>query len=90
MSPETVFDLVRETLWVAMQVAAPPLLAALAAGLAISILQALSQIQELTLTLLPKMAALFVTLLVAMPWLWQTMEAFTLRLFARIAEVGVG
>ncbi len=90
MAPETVFDLVRQTIWVAMQVAGPPLLAALVVGLLVSILQALTQVQEMTLTLLPKMVALFATLVLAMPFMWGALRGFAEQLFARIAEVGLG
>ncbi len=90
MTAETVFDLVRETIWVAMLIGGPPLLAALVVGLAVSLLQALTQIQELTLTLVPKMAAIFAALALSLPFMWATLQGFGERLYDRIGTLGFG
>jgi flagellar biosynthetic protein FliQ len=90
MSPEAIFDIVRQTLWVTMLVAGPALLAALVVGFAVSLLQALTQIQEMTLTLLPKLVAMAITLVVAMPFMWAQLRGFTEAVFARIAGIGAG
>jgi flagellar biosynthetic protein FliQ len=90
MTPEAIFDIVRQTLWTTMLVAGPALLAALVVGLAVSLLQALTQIQEMTLTLLPKLVAIAATLGVAMPFMWAQLRGFTEGLFALIAGVGAG
>ncbi len=83
-SPE-VIDFAREGIWVLMLVAAPMLLAALVVGLAISLVQALTQIQETTLTFVPKMAAMLIVMMLAMPYMLQTLEDYGKRLFDRIA-----
>ncbi len=90
MSPELVFDLVRAALWTAMQVAAPGLVAMLVVALVVSLLQAVTQIQEMTLTLLPKLLALAATLALAMPFMWAVMRAFGERMFVQIARLGGG
>ncbi|MEM1026856.1 MAG: flagellar biosynthesis protein FliQ [Planctomycetota bacterium] len=75
-------DLVREMLTLMMVVSAPILLAALVVGLAISILQAVTQVQEQTLTFVPKILAMVgVTILMA-PWLLQVVMDFSTRMFA--------
>jgi len=88
MTVAVLYDLLREAMWVATLLATPALLAMLAVGLAISLLQALTQVQEMTLTLLPKLLALVGTLAFAAPWMWATLLAFGERTFARIALVG--
>lgn len=90
MTAETVFDLVRQTLWITILVGGPMLLAALVVGLAVSLLQALTQIQEMTLTLLPKLLTMALTLLLAMPFMWAQLRAFTEELFAHMATIGGG
>lgn len=90
MTAEAIFDIVRQTLWVTMLIAGPTLLAALVVGLLVSLLQALTQIQEMTLTLLPKLLAMAVTLVLAMPFMWAQLRGFTEALFARMIEVGAG
>ena len=88
MTVAVLYDLLREAMWVATLLAAPALLAMLAVGLAISLLQALTQVQEMTLTLLPKLLALVGALALAAPWMWATLLAFGERSFGRIALVG--
>lgn len=56
-----------------LMLAAPPLLVALAAGLVVSLFQAATQINEMTLTFIPKLVALFITLVLAGPWMINTM-----------------
>ena len=90
MTPEAIFDITRQTLWVTILVAAPALLAALVVGLAVSVLQALTQIQEMTLTLLPKLLAIAAALAVAMPFMWGQLRAFTEALYLQIAGIGMG
>lgn len=90
MTPEAVFDIVRQTMWVTILVAGPALAAALVVGLLVSLLQALTQIQEMTLTLLPKLAAMVITLVLAMPFMWAQLRGFTEALFARMAGIGAG
>ena len=78
----------REALWLAMQLAGPPLLAMLAIGLAISVLQALTQIQEPTLAFLPKAVALAAVLLLLGPGMVGTLQHHAEMLFDRVVAVG--
>ena len=62
-------DLVRHTLFLALLIAAPMLLIGLAVGVLVSLVQAVTQIQEQTLTFVPKIAAMIVAAIVLMPWI---------------------
>ena len=88
MTPEAVLTLARESLWVAIAVGAPALLAALAVGVAISLLQALTQIQENTLSFLPKLVAILLVQLLTLPFAISMLGDFTRALFGRIASSG--
>lgn len=84
MTPETVLDVGREALYLTMMISAPLLLSALAVGLLIGIFQAATQIQEMTLSFIPKLIVLVFALLLAGPWMLRLITEFTLRLFAEI------
>jgi flagellar biosynthesis protein FliQ len=84
MTPETVMDLAHRTLTVTSMIAAPMLLIALVAGLAIGMLQAATQINESTLSFIPKLLMLVVTLFVAGPWILRVLIDFTRDLYAAI------
>jgi len=73
MTPQAVLTFVQHGMEVAMLIAAPPLLAALVTGLVISILQAATQINEMTLSFIPKLLALFAAMVVAGPWMLSVM-----------------
>ncbi len=88
MTPEAVLALAREALWVAIAVGAPALLAALAVGVAVSLLQALTQIQENTLSFLPKLLAILLVQLLTLPFALTMLGDFTRGLFGRIAGLG--
>ena len=77
-----------EALWMAMQLAGPPLLAMLAIGLVVSLLQALTQIQEATLAFLPKLGALGGLLLFLGPWMGEVLRGWAGRLFDQVVAVG--
>lgn len=84
MSPETVLDIGREALWLAVLLAGPLLGAALAVGLFIGVIQAATQIQEMTLSFIPKLLALVIVLLVVGPWMLRILVTFSERLFMEI------
>ena len=84
MTPEVVMDLGRQTLMMTAMLAGPLLLSALAIGLFVGIFQAATQIQEMTLSFIPKLGALVIALFVAGPWMLKTMVAFTEELFYQI------
>jgi flagellar biosynthetic protein FliQ len=87
MTPETVMDLGHQALIVTIMVAAPLLLVALLAGLVIGLLQAATQINEMTLSFIPKLLALVITLFVAGPWMLRVLIDYTRELYAQIPAV---
>ncbi len=84
MTPTTVLEIGRGALEAGLLVSAPMLGAALVTGLVISILQAATQINEMTLSFVPKLVAMFVMLLVAGPWMITTMTDYIRRLYEAI------
>jgi flagellar biosynthesis protein FliQ len=88
MNSSDVLDIARETIFVALQVGGPILLIALVVGLIISLFQALTQIQEMTLTFVPKILVIFLSMLLFMPFMLSTMTAFTERMADRIVGLG--
>ncbi len=88
MNEDPIGPAAREALWIALQAGGPPLFALLATGLAISVLQALTQVQEPTLVFLPKVAVLGAALLLFGPTMIEVLRGFTLGLFDRAIAVG--
>jgi len=84
MTPENVIDLAHKTLLVTSMTAAPLLLIALIAGLVIGMLQAATQINESTLSFIPKLLMLVLTLFAAGPWILRVLMDFTRDLYASI------
>jgi flagellar biosynthetic protein FliQ len=84
MSPDFVVGFAREAIETALMVALPLLIVGLVVGVIISILQAATQIQEMTLTFVPKILAIFITLIIAFPWLMNKMVSFTRELILNI------
>jgi flagellar biosynthetic protein FliQ len=78
----------RETLWVTIQVMGPPLLAVLAIGLVVSLLQALTQVQEATLAFLPKLVVCAGLMLLLGPFTLNAMRGWTETLFDRAVQIG--
>jgi len=87
MGAETVLTVGRDALWLAILLAGPLLLSALAVGLLIGIFQAATQIQEMTLSFIPKLLALVVALFVAGPWMIQVAVTFSQRLIMEIPSL---
>ncbi|MBV6521250.1 MAG: hypothetical protein MNPFHGCM_01383 [Gemmatimonadaceae bacterium] len=81
MSFAVVSDLARNAMMVGMLIAAPLLIVALLVGLVVSILQTVTQIQEQTLSFVPKLVAVAATFLVALPWMLQLLVEYTAQLF---------
>jgi flagellar biosynthetic protein FliQ len=84
MTPENVMDLAHKTLLVTSLISAPLLLIALITGLVIGMLQAATQINESTLSFIPKLLMLVLTLFVAGPWILRMLIDFTHDLYASI------
>ena len=87
MTPETVMEIGRQALLMTLILSGPLLLAALVTGLIISIFQAATQINEQTLSFIPKLVVMFITLVVAGPWMLQTMTDYIRRLFESIPQI---
>src|ERR1700683_2771495 len=87
MTPENVMDLAHKTLMVTSLIAAPLLLIALITGLVIGMLQAATQINEATLSFIPKLLLLVLTLFVTGPWILRVLIDFTRDLYANIPNV---
>lgn len=89
MTPEGVIDIGRQALLLTLIIGGPPLLSGLAIGLVISIFQAVTQIQEFTLTFVPKILVVFVVIVVFLPWMLQVFLSFTTNLFLGIPDMVV-
>jgi flagellar biosynthetic protein FliQ len=85
MTPAETIDFAREAIWVLLEIAAPAMITALAVGLTIGLLQALTQIQEQTLVFVPKIVAIFLVLLIALPFAGQAMWGLMNNIATRIA-----
>lgn len=78
-------DLARQAIWVLLEIAAPAMLTALVVGLGVGLLQALTQIQEQTLVFVPKILAIFLMLLITLPFAGGAMYGLMTDIAARIA-----
>ena len=84
MSGSEVAALAQSAFWVVLAIAGPMLLAALVVGVGIGLLQALTQVQEMTLTFVPKILSMFLALLISFPWLMDKMITYTRELFLNL------
>jgi flagellar biosynthesis protein FliQ len=84
MTPESVMTMGRQAMEVTLMVAAPMLLVALAVGLIVSIFQAATQINEMTLSFIPKLIGIFVTMIIAGPWMLTVMLDYMRQMFSSI------
>ena len=87
MTPTAVIELGRQAVEVTLLVSAPLFIAALVTGLVISIFQAATQIIEMTLSFVPKLVAIFVTLVLAGPWMITVLTDFMRRLIESIPSM---
>lgn len=85
MTEELILKLGQDALRTTAMIAAPMLMGALVIGLIISILQAVTQINEATLTFIPKMIVIFVVVIIAGPWMLDVMSHYTIELYQNIA-----
>lgn len=84
MTGPDVLDIARDAIWVTVKIAAPTMIAGLAVGLVIALFQALTQIQEMTLTFVPKILAIFLVLLITLPFMSDALNSFMARISERI------
>ena len=85
MTGPEVLDVARDTILTIVLVASPLMLIGLVVGIIISLFQALTQIQEMTLAFVPKILAMFITMLIALPFMADVLHGHMTRLAARIA-----
>lgn len=88
MDESVVIDLARRTLWIAVELVAPALLVGTAVGILVSLFQAVTSLQEQTLTLVPKMLAVVVTLMLLLPWILGKIHDFARELFENLGSFG--
>lgn len=84
MTPEFVMDMGRRAMEMTLLLSAPVLLLGLIAGLAVSIFQAVTQINEMTLTFIPKLIAIYLGLILFLPWMLQIMTEYMAGIFMNI------
>ncbi len=87
MTPELVIEIGRKAVQTVLMVAAPMLLSGMIVGLIVSIFQAATQINEQTMTFVPKIVAVLVALLFFAPWIMNTLIIFTNGIFDSIATI---
>ena len=85
MAGAEILDIAREAFWVTLMVAGPPMLAGLVVGLAIALLQALTQVQEMTLVFVPRIVIMFLVISLCLPFMGRALGEFAVRLYALIA-----
>jgi flagellar biosynthetic protein FliQ len=88
MTGPEVLDVARDAIVTLVLVSSPLMLIGLAVGVAISLFQALTQIQEMTLVFVPKILAIFIAMLIALPFMADSLQAHMMRISARIVSGG--
>lgn len=83
-------DIAREGIWTLVLVSAPVMVVGLVIGVIVALFQALTQIQEMTLVFVPKILAIFVTMILAFPFMGSLMNAFMTRISELILTTGQG
>lgn len=86
MGGAEVLDIGRDALYILLKMSAPVMIVSLVVGLIVALFQALTQIQEMTLTFVPKIIAIFLTLMIALPFMGATLGDFNEELMERIAR----
>ena len=87
MESADIIHVTREGIWVLMLVSAPMMITALVVGLGVSLVQALTQIQETTLTFVPKLVAMLIVMMLALPFMLQSLQDYGNEIFERIATI---
>ena len=88
MTADQVLDVAHQAIFVLIKLGAPIMLVALVVGVAVALLQALTQMQEMTLSFVPKILAIFLSTLLVLPFMTATLIGFGEDLFRRIASLG--
>lgn len=88
MDQGQIMEIGAKTMWVTLEISLPVLGVSLVVGLLVSIFQAVTQLQEPTLTFIPKILAVVVVIVIAGPWMMNTMLGFTTELWGGIPAIG--
>jgi flagellar biosynthetic protein FliQ len=86
MTQEVVMKLAKDTLQVTLMVSGPLLLVSMVVGIVVSIFQVVTSIQDMTLSLIPRMLAVFMVFLVLLPWLMHILISFSTQIFGNLAR----
>jgi flagellar biosynthetic protein FliQ len=87
MTQQLAIEICKNAMWTALLVAAPMLVAGLVVGIVVSLFQSVTQIHEMTLTFIPKILAVVVVLILALPWIINLLLAYTTELFALMSTL---
>lgn len=87
MTPESVIEIGQRALWLMLMLSAPMLLSALAVGLLIGMFQAATQINEMTLSFIPKLVVVSMVIVISGPWMLRTLVEFTRGLIQSLPEL---
>ena len=85
MSGAEILDIARDGVWVLIKVSSPLMIVGLVVGLVVALFQALTQIQEMTLVFVPKIIAMFLALIIALPFMGEALGSYMTRIAERIA-----
>ncbi len=88
MTAVEVIEISRQAIFVLLKIAVPVMLIALTVGLAVSLLQALTQIQEMTLAFVPKIIVIFASVMLFLPFMMSTLTGFTRQVMDRVVGLG--
>ncbi len=88
MEQQEIIDLVREAIWITIQLGTPVMMVGLLVGVTIALLQALTQVQEITLVFVPKILAIFIAIAIFLPSFVLTLIAFMERIADKIVGIG--
>jgi len=89
VTPQFVVHLGKEAIFLMLMISAPMLVSGLLVGLAVSIMQAVTQVHEVTLTFIPKILAVSLALMIALPWMMQKMLDFMRILMGQIPNIAM-
>jgi len=87
MTTDMVIQIAYQALYTVLLIAAPMLLAGLLVGLVVGIFQAATSIHEMTLTFIPKIVAVFLAVIIFLPWMLRTIIGFTVQLYGLLATI---
>ncbi len=86
MTEDMVMSIGSDAVKVILQIAGPLLIAAMAVGILVSVLQAITQINEATLTFIPKMIAIIIVMMIMAPWMLETLQQYTAEVIGNAAD----